>query len=266
MNTLYNITYDLPVNYKKLKIYPVKVKDMLYFNVYSHCLTIDKNSIPNPEIIAMTYLEYIYSYVPENTSEGGFYILQLDRLLSLCLKEDDSFSDASKSMDRYGYTKEGEAVFEIKGDMYNSDDFDEIKKIIAKQNMLELVDEDVSKEVRDSLEKAKEYMKKLSGEKNGSLEDYMVSLSIFTGWDFEYIMNMTIRKFIKCIRRMDALIHYKIYVGASVSGFVNFKDKSPLRHWMRDLDDEDKYENVSIDYDEMQNKISFESAKTAPQE
>lgn len=261
MNTFIYTTYDLPVEYKKLKIYPVTVKDMLHFNTYSQCLTIDKNSIPNPEIISMTYLEYIYHSLEEEHP----YLFWFDRLLSLCLKDDKTFEDIGESIKRYGYSDDRNPIFIIGDDIYNSDDFDEIKNIIAFQNMVELIDENISKEVRDSLEKARDFKRRISGEKSGSTEDYIISLAIFTGWNFEYIMGMTIRKFIKCIRRMDVLIHYKIYMGASMSGMVDFKDKSPLRHWMRDLEDEDKYKDVSVDYQEIEDKISFEAAKKAPQ-
>jgi len=72
---------------------------------------------------------------------------------------------------------------------------------------------------------------------------------------------MTIRKFLKSIRRMDNLIHYKIYLAASMSGMVEFKDKSFIKHWLSQLDDENKYSDVSVDLDEIQDKVSLESAK-----
>jgi hypothetical protein len=262
MDISHYTTYDLPVPYKNIKLYPVTVKDYTLFNIYSRCLTVDKNSIPDPKIISMTYLEYIFNITEKNPIDYP-YLIWFDRLLAMCLKEDDTFGEIEKSIKRYRYDdKTKKPFFLIQKERYTSDDFEKIKEIIAEQNMVELIDENVSKEVRDSMEKAREFKRKISGTKTASIEDYIISLSISTGWSHKYIYSMTIRKFIKSIRRMDNLIHYKIYMTASMSGMVEFKDKSFIKHWLTDLDDdENKYGDVTVDLQEMQDKVSFESAK-----
>ena len=115
--------------------------------------------------------------------------------------------------------------------------------------------------MRDSLEKAREYKRRLSKEKPASLEDYIISIAVATGWEMEYIYSMPIRKFQKTISRLDNYIHYKIYLAASMSGMVEFKDKSFIKHWLSNLDTKDKYSDVSVDLDALQNKISLGSAK-----
>lgn len=259
MNIEQYITFDLPVPYRNMLLYPVSMKDYFQFNIYSQCLTLDKNSIPDPEIITMSNLEYLYSIT--ETDKEKPYLFLFDRLLSLCLKDDDSFSNIEQSILRYRYNEKHKPFFYIGTEKYNSNDFEEVKEIIAKQNMVELIDENISKEVRDSLEEAREYKRKLSKSKPGSIEDYIISLSVVTGWKPEYIHSMSIRKFTKSIRRLDNLIHYEIFMQASMSGMVEFKDKSFIKHWLTDLDDENKYADVSIDLEEVRNKISFESAK-----
>lgn len=261
MNITQYTTFDLPVPYKKLKIYPVTVKDYTIFSTFAQCLTIDKNSIPDPKIISMTNLEYIYYKTMENVTEYP-YILWFDRLLSLCLKEDKSFEDMEKSIERYKTNDDtGKPSFFIEDEQYTSDDFEKIKEIIAEQNLVELIDENISKEVRDSLEKARDFKRKLTNRATSSTEDYIVSLSVSTGWSLEYIYSMTIRKFTKCIRRMDNLIHYKIYLAASMSGMVEFKNTDFIIHWLSSLDEDEKYKDVSVDMQDIEDKISFESAK-----
>ena len=260
--------FDDPVPYKKLKIYPVKVKEYHSFNLYATCLLIEKNAIPDPNIIRMTELEYIY-YISSSQNEKAYfpYVLFFDRLLSLVLNDKDftdentGFADIEKSILRYKYNEKGKPTFTIDGEIYDSNDFEEIKKIIAEQNLLELPDENISKEVRDSLEKAREYKRKLSGEAPANFEDYLIALSVATSWTLDHIYNMSIRKFTKSIQRYDNMLHYKIYLSASMSGFVEFKDKSFIKHWLSNLDEKDKYKDVSLDYDALQKKISLESAK-----
>lgn len=260
MDILYYLTYDLPVPYRNIKLYPVTVKDYLLFNIYAQCLLLEKNSIPDPKIIMMSELEYIF-YATAQDFEKNPFLFWFDRLLSLCIRDDESFKDIQKSIRRYGQASENEKpYFTIGEEKYYSSDFAEIKNIIARQNLLELPDENISKEVRDSLEKAREYKNKMNG-KPASFEDYLVSLSVSTGWTLDFIYNMSIRKFTKSIRRMDNLIHYKIYLASSMSGMVEFKDKSFIKHWLTDLEDKEKYDDVSMDLNEVQNKISLESAK-----
>ena len=255
------VSFDRPIMYKKLRLFPVKVKDYLQFNIYSTALMLDKNSVPDVNVISMGYLQYLL-YLAEQDFMNNPYIFWVDRLFGLCLPEDESFNNPEESIKRFLQNDKGKVSFIIDGELYNENDFEEIKKIICEQNLIELPDENISKDVRDSLEAARRYKEKLSGSgKTGSFEDYMTSLAVTTGWSFEYIYELTIRKFINSIRRLDNLIHYKIYLASSMSGMVEFKDKSFIKHWLTDLSTRDNYSDVSMDLDVMQNKISMESAK-----
>ena len=58
-----------------------------------------------------------------------------------------------------------------------------------------------------------------------SFEDQMICVLISTNLSLDDIYNLTIRKFIKIIQRVELKMHYQIYLQASLSGFVEFKDK-----------------------------------------
>jgi hypothetical protein len=113
----------------------------------------------------------------------------------------------------------------------------------------------MKKETRELLDKAREQKAKMSSEKQCGLEDQMICLSIATGMTLDDIYNMTIRKFKKYIRRVDHKLHYEIYKSASMSGFVEFKDKTFPKHWMVDLDVEDKYDDVLVSFDSVADKF-----------
>ena len=260
MNIQTYLTYDSPIPYRGLEFYPVRVIDYMIFTLYSQCFLIEKNYTRDISIISMTDLEYLY-YATEKDKESFPVLLLFDRILSISLRNDNSFDDVETSMKRYKYDEKGKPFFEISGETYTDKDFCKIKEIICEQNMIELPDFSISKEVRDSLEKAQEYKKKLEGIKSASFEDYIISLSIATGWTTDQIHAMTVRKFIKSIQRLDNLIHYKIYLSASMSGMVEFKDKSFIKHWLTSIEDKDKYADVSLDLNEVKRTISLESAK-----
>lgn len=240
----YYLTFDKPIPYKDLEIYPVRVVDYIDFHVYVSCLLYEKNSIPNPRFIQMSYLRYLF-YLAEEEKTPALYLCLM--LLKLVLKVDEGEIGFYKQNDK--------AFFRIKGKDYDSHDFDEIKKIICIQNDIEQIDETIKKEIRDALKKAQEYKAQQSQDKVCSLEDQILCVAISSSLNIEEIYNLTIRKFSKILKRIDFKIHYEIYKSASLSGFVEFKDKNAIRHWMTDLTESDKYKDVKIDEEEMQSKI-----------
>lgn len=250
--------FDKPIPYKGLVLNPVRVKDYLSFIFFAQCFRLDKNSIPDIKIIQMTELEYLFTATLRDTDIPALFMF--DRLLSLCL-DDESFSDMRVSIERYKITNEGKYVFTIGEHDYDSDDFLEIRRIIAEQNDFELINPNISKEVRDAFEKARAF--KSRNKKSGTFEDYIISLAVATGWEFDYIYELPIRKFNHALKRYDNLLHYKIYLSASMSGMVDFKDKSFIQHWLSDLSSGDEYSDVSTNLEDIQSKISFDAAKNA---
>jgi len=245
--------YDMPIEYKELKIYPVIMEDFFEFNYAIESLLIDKDSIPDPTVISMTYYEfliYIGSQIEEkNRLNNPQY--KLDLLFRICLHLD---RDAKESPITYGYDGK-KAAFQINGKIYYSKDLDAIKNIIIKQNNIETFDPNIRKETRELLDKARNFKAKITGDKQCNLEEQMICLSITTGWPLEQIYKMTLRKFKKYVRRIDHKLHYEIYKTATMSGFVEFKDKNFPKHWMVDLDKEDRYDDVLVDFNSVSDKI-----------
>lgn len=239
--------YDKPIPYKdNLLIYPVKMDRYLEFHLYINCLLLDKNSIPKPEVISMTYLQFLY-YMASTTELPYLYMFK--ELLKMVLHIDDD------SLFWFGTDSNGKAIFKINNIVYNSDDFNKITDIIFIQNSIEHIDETIQKEVRDAMDKAKVYKMKQNAYKMCSLEDQMICVLISTPLKLQDIYELTIRKFSKILERVDHKLHYEIYLGAEMSGMVKFKDENQIKHWMADLTKSDNYEDVKVDADEMHHKI-----------
>lgn len=242
----YYTTFDRPIPYKTLLFYPVRMQDYHIFMHTFRMFIIDKNSIPDMKIISMNYWEYLYHLYKQGGKEINLFV----DMLIICLRINDV-----EQMKFYP-TKKG---FFLNGVVYTSQDFDNIRELISEQNNLELIDENISKDVRDSIEKAHEYRAKQSGNKTAGLEEQMVCLSVGMGMPLEEIYKMPIRKFNKMIQRLDKKIHYEIYLSASMSGMVTFKDKKVLQHWMADMK-KDKFGDAAIDLETVANSISEENA------
>lgn len=238
--------FDEPISYKDLLIYPVTMKDYLEFHWLTSCLLIDKNSIPDINIITMSYLHFLYYC---SAKDNLPYVYMVKKIFCMVLH-----LDFNEEMNFY-LDENQNAMFKIKGVVYNSNDFDEIVKIIFEQNCIRAIDNTIQKEIRDELEKAEEYRMQQTKQKMCSLEEQMICVLISTPLKMEDIYELTIRKFEKILQRVDAKLHYQIYLSASMSGMVKFKDENAIQHWMNDLTKDDRYEDVKVDMNEMRNKI-----------
>lgn len=185
------------------------------------------------------------------------YLAMLVYLLSMVLK-------IEKEKIKIEYTNKMKPILIIDGVEYDSGDFEKIKDIICTQNLVKLPDEKIQKEIRDKIQEAKRIKESLSGfnSKMGSLEDLIISIVISTGLRFEDVKKLTIRKFSKILQRLDNKIHYQIYLSASMSGLVEFKDKSFIKHWLTNLDDDnDENKDFMLDYDSVKSKIELSDKK-----
>lgn len=244
-NHIKEFYYDEPVPYKELNIYPVTMKDYIDFHWYVNCLLLDKNSIPDPQVISMSYLQFLY-YISEQKQMPYVYMFKLLMCMVLHIDENTEFQF---------YVREKKAYFKIDGIEYNSEDFNQISQIIMEQNCIEPIDNTIQKEIREALEAAERYKQQQTQNKICSLEEQMICVLISTPLKLEDIYGLTIRKFDKILKRVDAKLHYQIYLSASLSGMVTFKDDSSIQHWMNDLTKSDKYADVKVDMDDMRNKI-----------
>ena len=241
-------TLDEPVPYKNIKIYPVKVKDYDTFYRCVSCLTLEKKSISDVNIIKMSYLEYLYHLHVSNNEID--YLVLFDYLLHLCLKIDDAIEI------KYQVTDGNKPVFRIGDDIFDSADFDEIRMIICNQNLVELADETIQKEIREKMEEARMMKARESGNKPASFEDTILCLVASTSINLNDAYELSLRKFIKLLQRVDAKLHYQIYMTGAMSGMVEYKDKSVLRHWMSDLEKTDKNSDVLFNFDQIKSKVS----------
>jgi hypothetical protein len=240
--------FDEPYEYSGLKFHPVRLRDYLLFINAIDCLLIDKNSIPDAKIISMSYMEYLL--LSSNEENGN--IEKLFALLSICLKIDFKEIKIIENENK-------KLILYLSGVEINSDGFENIKRIILEQNSVDVPDYSIQKEIRDRIEEGKR-MSSRGGAKMASFEDQIVSLSVASGIPMEQIYDMTCRKFLKSISRMDLLIHYKIYLQSSLSGMITFKDTNFIKHWLTQAKD-DKDDNGLLELDAVKDKMNFKDKK-----
>lgn len=250
------LTYDQPVPYKNLLIRPISMLDYFTFHQCVVCFLLDKNSVPDLEVISMSYLTYLISV---GISEPVL-LSALGELLKMTISIKKTDDDGKASIEPLTDSADIRIIDDNKalslmGERVSSEDFDQIKAIICEQNQIEMIDETVSKEVRDILKEAEAYKMRQNDMKMCSLEDQLIAVMISTGMSLDYIYKLSIRKFSKILARVDHTLHYKIYLEGMMSGNVTMKDGSMPKHWLSDLEEKDKHKDAKFDYDEAQAKF-----------
>lgn len=244
------LIYNKPVKYtEKIILYPVTMNDIVAFQIFSQSITVRKDStFHNKQIIKMTYLDFLLyclgnkeleeQYKINELSQYFFYAIQL---LQLCCK------DAEIKLDR----ETGQII--INDEIITPQMFDDLRRIIIIQNDIDFdIDEFLNYDTEQRLLKAQ---KDLDKDKNkANIEDYIDSLVIAMNTTEDRIMNMTIRKFWRYIKRYQLHESYTIAKTGECSGMVTFKE--PIKHWMISLEEDDKYKHLKADENEIKGKIS----------
>jgi hypothetical protein len=263
MPSWYNLqayAFDKPVQYKNLLVYPATMDNYLEFHILAQCLLLEKNATIDG--ISKTYFDYLYGlYAKEDEDQN---LLKFDALLRMCLRQKDAiivYAPDNKGKTFFTFYKtESDSKLGVNGDKYNAKDFDELRLLICEQNDIEIPDSKISPEVRKSMEEALYYRMRQSGNIPPTLEDQVICVMISTCLSLEDICKLSIRKFGQLLRRADAKLHYQVYLTAAMSGFVEFKDKSVLKHWMSG-EEIDRWKDTTISVEAMKGKLAFDDKK-----
>ena len=125
------LIYSSPIYYTEdLVLYPVKMGNVLDFNLYKSSIIVRKNSIfPVKKIIKMPYLDFLF-YCHNNVELAKefnmpflpYYYSFALRLLQLVFKDQEVLASSTQG------------GFRINGNVITADQFDDIRRIIILQN------------------------------------------------------------------------------------------------------------------------------------
>lgn len=207
------VTYDLPVPYKGLSLYPVKVKDFLQFATGIDVFKIDKNkNTTDINIIQMSYLEFLFALI----SNEEKWLLKFINIMELCCgttletnmiidKKYDTdimlYFPVNKEMTHifingrniYFELTEKHVSIIINGVKINGTQFDNFMALIMYQNFRDyddsFVSEDVQRVVNDY------YSIKQKNIVQPSFEEKISIVMANSGLGYDEIMNLSYRKF-----------------------------------------------------------------------
>lgn len=260
-------TYDLPIPFNKLTLYPVSIKDYNEFLSSSACLTLNKND--DVAGIRMTNIDYLLSKM-QDEKEGPMWSLRFTKLIELCLHiksglkcpkcgkfmsfeefyikyEDESIIDKNSILNcecggkyqetiKFKENEKGKKIFVFDGIEVDNQTFNKLRKYIMYQNLPDYKDDSwVDKAIRDDQAAKNELKSRGSG--TASLERKIIGVCVNTHWKIEEVMNMTIRKFLMVLGMVDDIMNYTITRTGLMSGFASLPKGETVEHWLYKKDE-----------------------------
>lgn len=212
--------FDEPVEFElkdknKIFIYPVSLKDSEIFLSSISILNIDKNSSSSVEIIQMSYLKFLYMLISKEPNA----IQQFLNILMLCLKlkTPEIIWENEKNPTIY------DPSLEIK---INHNDFEDIRRIILYQNILNFDDEYIDPDLKKSIDKFEEL--KNRNVEIPNLERKMAIITTRTGIKKKEQENMTYRSHCLLFEEVCAEVEFT----TTRAALLFAGSKEPQEHWI----------------------------------
>lgn len=281
-------TYDLPVPFEGLTLYPVTVRNYTEFLSCSVCCSLNKND--DPMGITKTYLDYLLGKM-EDEQEGPVWSMRFSRMLELCLhiknglkcpkcgkitsyeevfnrlKDAETLEDKQKAfkcdceeaadLDPVVKQEKDESgkhfVLVIDGHKIDNTKFNVMRKYILYQNLPDYKDDEwVNKELRDDQALRAEILSRSSGK--ATLERKILGICANTSYTLDQVYDMSMRKFIQLLAMVDGIINYTATKIGLASGMVSLPKGQTLPHWLYEKD-KDMYEGL-VDADDYKKQIN----------
>lgn len=225
---------DLPVEYtlrnkEKIMIYPVKIKDSEIFLSSCGILSIDKNSMSDVKIIQMSYLQFLV----EKMLSDKINQQRLLNIFILCLNKNRLnifFDDNEKP-----YIKDMDSQIII-----GPKDFEDIRRIILYQNILNFDDEYINPDIKKAIEEQNELTNK--NIEDISLERKIAIISSHTGISKKEQLEMTLRSHSLLFEEVCGEVEFMsirsvaLFSGKEINHWIYKKKKNKFDEYITDID------------------------------
>lgn len=268
------VALQKPVLLYNLQIKPVLVRDFFQFNNAKDVLDIEKNKIPNIEIIQMTYLRFLLTIIIEQDGFKEDFLTIL--ALSLGVKYDATKRNPSFEPNEIltQQTRKDESEVWINGwdvrfrlsddkvilclyddeNLVEIDDaqFDDLRKVILFQNIYKYDDTEMSDDFRRVVEEY--YRLKNKDIVLPTLEDRLMAVCVSSAYKLEELYTMPLRLF-------DALLEYSVdkleyQVNKLIVNLAQGKVEGlHLSHWVYKTK-KDKYSEIFTDAQDLVKKVT----------
>ena len=220
-----------PIVYNGLSFSPLKVEQIALYQSAKPSFELMQSSLP-PQLATLSWCECLDALDKQGSEEGKNTIFLATVLVVIAVA-----TGLQKTNDTYPIRevrkKDGELLSFLFGQIDNPTivsmkDMDEIRKIIAAQNLYDIPDESWNPD----LVRARRYLAANSQVNlDIDFDDLVHSVALNAHVNPSDIWDWTIRDFVMTQDAIDRTLNYQIFTTAEHSGFVKFKKGNPYPSW-----------------------------------
>lgn len=212
--------FDEPVPYEidkehEILIYPVSLRDSELFISSAPVISVDKDKMPDADIISMPYLDFMIKYLLTDEDMCVRFV----NILKLCLH----FDDAIVNIDNVGryYLTFKDSDIKINGKKFN-----DIRRIILYQNIIGYDDGYIDPELKKAMEETDKL--KSRDLESPNLERKMAIISSHNGMTKKQQLSMTMREHSMLFREVAGETDFRAtWAIALYSG-----EAKKMEHWI----------------------------------
>ena len=272
---IYDKTKDIwgdPQTYRGINFHPLKIRESEYQKNFNFLFTYPKNSIPDRDILRMSYLKFVVFVMQGLINSSGFEVsnMLLDFLKHITKEKNVSISGMIMPLQKLGYLPLEKIVrvtngIELKdislkliiGNVeFNETGFDEIREIILEQNGLSI---EYVNEYNPELEKILVTYSKMNGEI--TFEDEAYTFASLLGKSMKEIGNYTIVQYKNHMKRMVMLKDYDLYKPLEAVGQIKVKS-GEIKHYLSHFGKEGRYSSILVNTKEFEKNDLMQGAKS----
>jgi hypothetical protein len=236
-----NDIWGLPQEYKGLKIYPIKLIESKYMELFYRIFSYPKNYIPDKQVLKMSYLKFILYVVQPAIEKGDDYIENsIIEFFKYIIKAKQvllewNSKDNPKTLD--------EIVLNVVIDdvVLSEYDFENIREIVLEQNGLSI---DYVEQYRPDME---EKLGVFNKKDDITLKDEIFGFCVLMNKSIDDIKEYTIYQFKSQLERVAILKEFELYKPLEASGQIKLQQGSEIKHYLSHVKRAGRYDSILVD-------------------
>jgi hypothetical protein len=245
-----------PQEYKNIKLYPLKIKNNKYINLFYALFFISKNYIPDYFVIKMSYLKFIFfNQNPVGDIIGLKYLLidffktiTKSNNIEFIFDESECFFEENMNMNDQSYFSsllKLKIKFIIDNNIFDENDFDNIREILLEQNgsYIEYIEE-----FHPELEEHLKFINRNSIDLN--FEDQLFTYASLLKIPINQIEDITLYQLKNQFERLIMIKDYELIKPLEISGQIKSKDGSDIiKHYFSHNYRTGRYDSIKLNED-----------------
>lgn len=234
-----------PQRYKDLFLFPIKIKDIVYKDLFFKTMFYPKKYINIKEVMKLSYLKYLIFVIFGKDEEiKKIYIEELIRFLRYIFRKESievvwEWGDLSKD----GLSM-GEIKIIVDGIEITESDFDNVREIILLQNgwSIEYI-EQYNPELEESLQffQSKTYP---------TFEEKILIFASLLCKTIHEVQDYSLYQLDNQLKRLISILEYKAFKPIEISGQISSKNGDEIiKHYLVHLERENRYDSILIEKD-----------------